>query len=193
MEVVKLTDKQLASLRPEPGRYSIHAESGLYLEVWPSGKKSWRLRFMQNRHRQRVNLGRFPDLSLAAARVERDKFIEGIRAGSSPVEERRKQKRDALRGQTVKEFAERYVREVVMKARKEATPIRRYLERDVYPAIGSLSIPPCNPTMCATLSLRSGIRGTDRRRWRFAICSNASGIMRLPVEWSRTIRCVQRR
>lgn len=134
---VNLTDRKIAALGAKAGRYSVHAGSGLYLEVWPSGAKSWRLRFMQNRRRQRINLGRFPEVNLAAALTERDRLSQAIRAGRSPAEERRKRSRDALRGLTVKEFGERYVCEVVEQARKDAAPIRRYLERDVYPAIGT--------------------------------------------------------
>jgi integrase len=137
---VSLTDKRIAALKPQAGRYSVHAGSGFSLEVWPSGAKSWRLRFMQNRRRRRINLGRFPEMNLAAARAERDRLMQAIRAGRSPAEQRRKEKREALRGLTVKEFGERYVCEVVSRARKDAAPIRRYLERDVYPAIGAMPV-----------------------------------------------------
>jgi len=137
---VSLTDKRIAALKPKAARYSVHAGSGLSLEVWPSGAKSWRLRFMQNSRRQRINLGRFPELSLAAACAERDRLMQAIRAGRSPADERRKQRREALRGLTVKEFGERYLCEVVARARKDAAPVRRSLERDVYPAIGAMPV-----------------------------------------------------
>ena len=140
MEVVSLTDKQLAAFKPKQGRYSVHDGSGLYLEVLPSGVKSWRVRYLQNGHRRRINLGRHPGLSLAAARVKRNELTEAIRAGSSPADERRKQKQEMLRGLTVKGFGERYLCEVVTRARKDPTPMRRYLERDVYPVIGSMPV-----------------------------------------------------
>ncbi len=95
---------------------------------------------MQNRRRQRINLGRFPEVNLSAARTERDRLTQAIRAGRSPADEHRKQEREALRGLTVKEFGERYVCEVVERARKDAAPIRRYLDRDVYPAIGAMPV-----------------------------------------------------
>lgn len=137
---VNLTNRKIAALRPRERRYSVHAGSGLYLEVWPSGAKSWRLRFMQIRRRQRLNLGRFPEVNLAAARAERDRLLQAIRAGRSPAEQRRKEKREALRGLTVKKFGQRYLSEVVARARKDAAPIRRYLERNVYPAIGGMPV-----------------------------------------------------
>jgi integrase len=140
MELVNLTDRNLAALKPKPDRFSVHCDGGLYLEVWPSGAKSWRLRFMQNRRRRRVNLGRFPELNVSAARAERDRLTQAIRAGRSPAEDRRKQKLEALRDLTVKEFGERYVCEVLTRARKDVAPIRRYLDRSVYPAIGTMPV-----------------------------------------------------
>jgi integrase len=137
---VKLTDKRIASLKPRTCRYAMHDAGGLYLEVWPSGIKSWRLRFMRNHIRQRVTLGRFPEVTISVARAERDQLMQAISAGRFPNEERRRQRQEALRGLTVKEFGERYLREVVARARKDSTPVRRYLERSVYPVIGAMRI-----------------------------------------------------
>lgn len=95
---------------------------------------------MQNGRRQRITLGHFPEMGLSAARAERERMRQAIRAGRSPADERRIQKRDALCGLTVKQFGERYVCEVVERTRKDAAPIRRYLERDIYPAIGAMPV-----------------------------------------------------
>ena len=193
---VNLTDKRIAALTPKVGRYSAHAGSGLYLEVWPSGVKSWRLRFMHNRRRQRINLGRFPEMNLAAARAERDRLTQAIKAGRSPAEERRKQAQEALRGLTVKEFGERYACEVVERARKDAAPIRRYLERDIYPAIGTMAV-----TMVDTSHIREivfairdaghgqaavAVRNLLKRMWDYALINglvNESPIYRVPVKY----------
>lgn len=133
-----LTDKKIEALKPASKRYPVHDERGLYLEVWPSGAKSWRFRYFLHGHRRRINLGRFPEVSLAAARVKRNEMASAIRAGNSPAEARRKQKQEMLRGLTVREFGERYLCEVVKQNRKDSAPMRRYLERDVYPALGSM-------------------------------------------------------
>jgi integrase len=140
MALVTLTDKRIGALKPATKRYAVNDDSGLYLEVWPSGVKSWRVRYLQNGHRRRINLGRYPSLSLAAARIKRNELAEAIRAGSSPADERRKQKQEMLLGLTVKDFGERYLCEVVTRARKDSAPMRRYLERNVYPVIGSMPV-----------------------------------------------------
>jgi len=137
---VSLSDTRIAALKPKAGRYSVRDGSGLYLEVWPSGVKSWRVRYLLNGHRRRINLGRYLGLSLSAARIKRNELATAIRAGSSPADERRKQKQEMLRGLTVKDFGERYLCEVVARARKDPAPVRRYLERDVYPVIGAVPV-----------------------------------------------------
>ena len=193
---VNLTDIKIAALKAKECRYSVHAGSGLYLEVWPSGAKSWRLRFMQNRRRQRVNLGRFPEMNLAAARAERDRLTQAIKAGRSVADERRKQAREALRGLTVKEFGERYVCEVVERARKDAAPIRRYLNRDVYPAIGTMPVTSVDTTHVREIvfGIRNAghgqaavaVRNLLKRMWDYAlICgvSVDSPVHRTPVKY----------
>jgi integrase len=137
---VKLTDKRILSLKPRIYRYTMHDTGGLYIEVWPSGIKSWRLRFMRNRVRQRVTLGRFPEVTISMARADRDQLMQAICAGRSPHEERRRQRQEVQRSLTVKEFGERYLREVVGRARKDSTPVRRYLDRSVYPVMGGMRI-----------------------------------------------------
>jgi len=137
---MKLTDKRILSLKPRIYRYTVHDTGGLYVEVWPSGIKSWRLRFMRNYVRQRVTLGRFPEVTLSKARAEREQLMQAISAGRSPVEERRRKQQETQRGLTVKEFGERYLREVVARARKDSAPVRRSLERKVYPVIGGMRI-----------------------------------------------------
>lgn len=178
------TDRRIAALKAKEGRYSVHAGRGLYLEIWPSGVKSWRLRFMQNRRRQRINLGRFPEVNLAAARAERDRLTQAIRAGRTPAEERRKQAQDALSGLTVKEFGERYVCEVVERARKDAAPIRRYLERDIYPAIGTMLVTSVDTTHVREIvfGIRNAghsqaalaVRNLLKRMWDYALICGVS-------------------
>ncbi len=41
---------------------------------------------------------------------------------------------------SVKDFCERYFTEVIQKDRKDATQLRRYLEKEIYPAFGSMSM-----------------------------------------------------
>jgi integrase len=135
-----LTVARIRALEPQTRRYKVTDGRGLALEVRPSGRKTWRLRYTLRRQRTEINLGRFPHLSLADARERRDALLSGISDGISPAEQRRKEKLADERGETVKAFGEKYLTGHVQRRRRDIAPMRRYLERDVYPVIGNRAI-----------------------------------------------------
>ena len=135
-----LTVARIRALEPQARRYKVTDGRGLALEVRPSGRKTWRLRYTLRRQRTEINLGRFPHLSLADARQRRDVLLSGISEGTSPAEQRRKEKLAEERGETVKAFGEKYLTGHVQRRRRDIAPMRRYLERDVYPVIGNRAI-----------------------------------------------------
>jgi len=64
---------QIKHLKPKPEMYRVLDAEGLWLEVTPTGKKSWRWRFYYNGKNQTMTLGYYPDMRVAQARRERDK------------------------------------------------------------------------------------------------------------------------
>lgn len=62
-------------------RYVVLDGNGLYLDVHPSGKKSWHLRFQHNGKRFNLALGEYPKLGIKDARLEavrkRDEELDG--------------------------------------------------------------------------------------------------------------------
>jgi integrase len=138
-----LSVARIRALEPQTRRYKVTDSRGLALEVRPSGRKTWRLRYTLRRQRTEINLGRFPHLSLADARQRRDVLLSAISEGTSPAEQRRKEKLAEERGETVKAFAEKYLTVHLQgpkPRRRDVAPMRRYLERDVYPVIGTRAI-----------------------------------------------------
>ena len=57
---------------------------GLYLEVTPTGTKSWRLKCYIQGKEQRLTLGRFPDVGLSTARRAAVDIKDRIKAGEDP-------------------------------------------------------------------------------------------------------------
>lgn len=110
--------------------------AGLFLEVQPSGLKSWRARYTLHGRAGKHNLGRFPQLSPTDARTRHLELKRGVSEGKSPAEQRRAVQQAEERGTTVEAFAELWLKRQVSRKRKDLEPIRRYLTRDVYPAIG---------------------------------------------------------
>lgn len=82
----KLTAVEVARLK-KPGFYGDGA--GLWLNVTPTGGKSWVLRYTFESRERRTGLGPYPEVTLAAAREAAVEFRRRIRSGENPVEERK--------------------------------------------------------------------------------------------------------
>lgn len=113
---------------------------GLCLEVLPSGKLSWLYRYRVNRKPEKVMIGRYPDMSLKAARGERDRLSGVVSRGISPAEEKQLAKSALASTSNFRDFSERYYQEVVLRTRKDPRNIRRYLDNEILPAFGSKGI-----------------------------------------------------
>lgn len=131
-----LTDAAIKALKPREKRYDVTDDRGLTLEVFPTGGMAWRYRYRLNGKLEKVALGKYPALSLKAARQKRDELSAMVVQGQSPA--RQKQLRKvALAAETpVREFGERYFTEQVTRDRKNTTIIRRYLDKEIYPVLG---------------------------------------------------------
>jgi hypothetical protein len=63
-----LTDTQLKRATPLGKTYTLADGAGMYLEVAPSGTKTWRMSYRQpNGKNTRLTFGKYPDVSLAEA------------------------------------------------------------------------------------------------------------------------------
>lgn len=132
-----LTDAQIKGLKPRVGkRFSKADGGGLLLDVTPAGVRSWIFRYRLNGKREKVGIGRYPQVSLKQARAERDKMAAKVRTGKSPFQERRSARAGSLTDPTVRDFGDRYYREQVQKRLKAPEQIRRYLDSAIYPTIG---------------------------------------------------------
>ena len=143
-----LTDALIKGLKPKDGVRSSKADSGgLLLDVTPGGVKSWVFRYRLDGKREKVVIGRYPDVSLKEARAERDKLAAVVQSGKSPFEAKKqkiaeaKLKREGKSADpTVAEFAERYYKEQVIPNWKDPKHIRRYIDKEIVPAIGSIQL-----------------------------------------------------
>lgn len=92
--MAKKTEKEpLSSLKlknsMESGRHPEGTIAGLFLNVKPSGAKSWILRVMVGTKRKDIGLGGYPEVGLAAARDRAREVKDKIRNGVDPVAERK--------------------------------------------------------------------------------------------------------
>lgn len=85
-----------------PGMHAVGGVAGLYLQVSPTGARSWILRATVAGKRRDHGLGGFPDVTLAGAREKARNAREGIGQGLDPIAQR-KQALSAARAQQATE------------------------------------------------------------------------------------------
>jgi integrase len=133
-----LTDAQIKGLRPKAAtRYSKADGNGLLLDITPGGVRSWVFRYRLNGQREKLVLGRYPDLSLKAARAKRDTLAAQVARGESPAMERKLARAGMVTNPLVREFAELYYQEQVLRRWKDPKSVRRYLDNEILPALGN--------------------------------------------------------
>jgi integrase len=140
-----LTDAQIKGLKPIAGsRYSKADGGGLLLDVTEGGVKSWVFRYRLNGKREKLVIGRYPDVTLKAARDERAKMAAQVAKGESPAAERKLARTGLTTNPTVKEFGERYYTEQVLSRWKDPKTIRRYLDNEIFPTLGEKTLKDVN-------------------------------------------------
>lgn len=127
-----------------PGRY--HDGGGLYLQVGPSGTKSWVFRYFFAGRRPEMGLGPYPDVSLAAARRAAQDARALVRAGADPISnrdaERARLRLETARRFSFKEVAELYIQGLEHHWRngKHRQQWRSTLDTYAYPVLGAKPI-----------------------------------------------------
>jgi integrase len=136
-----LTDAQVKGFKPRPDARITKADGGgLVLDITPGGVKSWGYSYRFNGRREKVVLGRYPDLSLKAARQKRDELAAKVAKGESPATEKKLARSGLSSNPTVHEFAERYFAEQVVPNRKDPKQVRRYFDKQILPAFGRMQL-----------------------------------------------------
>lgn len=63
-----LTDTTIKNAKPKPTQYKLHDEKGLFVIVWPTGGRLWRLKYRYQGKEQQLSLGTYPEVSQKDAR-----------------------------------------------------------------------------------------------------------------------------
>ncbi|ATO19115.1 hypothetical protein BS636_05275 [Acinetobacter sp. LoGeW2-3] len=136
------TDREIQNLKPQEKRYSVKDKlnNGLFIEVKESGIKSWHYRYTFDGKQERLVIGRYPDLSLKDARLIRDESAAMVAKGISPKQQKDKEKKGKSSSILFKDYGERYLNEVIKKDRKDPYNMVLYLNNDIYPFMGHITI-----------------------------------------------------
>jgi integrase len=155
-----LTDAQVKGFKPRPDARITKADGGgLVLDITPGGVKSWGYSYRLNGKREKVVLGRYPDMSLKAARQKRDELAAKVAKGESPATEKKLARSGLSSNPTVGEFAERYFREQVLPNRKDPKQVRRYIDTQILPAFATMRLKDVNSLDVQSLVYRKRDNG----------------------------------
>ena len=140
---MSLTATAIRNAKPGAKTRRMFDGQGLYLEVAPSGGKWWRFKFRFGGKEKRLSLGVYPEISLKAAREQRDEARKLLAGGVDPGENRKaKQAASAERSGNSFEAVARewFAQKSPSWSPSHADRIMRRLERDVFPRVGQQPI-----------------------------------------------------
>jgi len=89
-----LTDTKIKRAKAKDKIYKLFDGNGLYLEVKPNGKKTWRVKYRLNGKEKTYTIGEYPLVTLANARAIAREVKEKILQGIDPVQERQKKEKE---------------------------------------------------------------------------------------------------
>jgi integrase len=139
---MSLTELAIKNAKPNRKAYWMKDESGLYLEIHPTGKKVWKLRYWISGKEGKIKLGEYPLMSLKEARLKRDEARKDIAVGVKPKSPKRIQEEEAAeRKVTFQDVAMEWLEKRKKEQRSEKTTkqIEARLRRYVFPFVGSMT------------------------------------------------------
>ena len=184
-----LTDIAIRTAKPTDKPYKLADGGGLYLEVYPTGGKLWRLKYRFGGKEKRLSLGSYSVVSLKEARERRDNAKRLLAGGIDPSIERKTQ-----RAATVERAAnsfeivgrEWFARYSPTWAESHATKIIRRLEADIFPWLGGRPI--AEITAPEVLTVLRRIEGRGALDTAHRAHQNCGQIFRYAVATGRAVR-----
>lgn len=199
-----LTDSTIRNAKPVDSPFKLTDSNGLYLEVRPSGNKLWRYRYRIAGKENIFALGEYvkePNgetaeqakariagghLTLAEARIERDKARALVKQGIHPAHNRAALKASQVAGNA--NTFEAIAREWIEKKKTGWQPyylrqVENFLKSDVFPHIGNLPIRSVTAAHLLEIVQRAEKRGAATvalllRQWSSAIFRHAVATLR---------------
>lgn len=177
-----LTDKQLKSLQAD-GRRRKYSDAGgvpgLYIEVSPTGRKWWRLKFRMGGKERLLALGVYPDVSLKDARQRALAARQMIAAGIDPVQARSGGEGNVHRQTFGRVAWDWFERNRGQWTAEHGEKIKKRLEGRVLPVLGEQLVESIQP--CDVLELCRGIEGSVSAYMAHSILGLVSRVCRYAV------------
>ncbi|SEQ55514.1 Phage integrase family protein [Rosenbergiella nectarea] len=145
---MKLTATEIKAAKPKEKAYKMADGGGMYLEVFPNGTKSWRMKYRMGPKEKRVVFGVYPTVSLSEARTKREEAKRILAEGGDPSQEKQAEK--AAKVLAVQNSFESIAIEWHNHKKENwsqgyAEDILEYLTKDIFPFIGKRAINEIKP------------------------------------------------
>ena len=143
-----LTVAEVKTARPNSKNYKLSDGGGMYLLVQANGAKYWRLSYRFEGKQKTLAIGVYPDLSLKDARVQREIAKSQLADGIDPSALRKSSKITQVLESfnTFESIAnEWFKKQSHTWVESHCKDVRRRLEANIYPSLGSLSISSIEP------------------------------------------------
>lgn len=145
---MKLTATEIKAAKPKEKAYKLADGGGMYLEIFPNGTKSWRLKYRIGGKEKRVVFGVYPAVTLADARGRREEAKKILAAGGDPGQEKQADKQArvlAVQNSFEAIAIEWHEHKKGNWSEGYASDILEYLTKDIFPFIGKRSVNDIKP------------------------------------------------
>lgn len=159
---MKLTATEIKAAKPKEKAYKLADGGGMYLEIFPNGTKSWRLKYRFAGKEKRIVFGVYPTVTLSDARGKREDAKRILAAGGDPGKEKQAEKQAKVNA-----FSNSFER-LALEWHEHKRPnwsdgyaddILEYLKKDIFPFIGSRAITDLKPAEMLSVLRKMEQRG----------------------------------
>ncbi|MBB5188552.1 integrase [Zhongshania antarctica] len=156
-----LTDAKIKTAKPLDKDYKLSDEKGLFLLVKKSGGKYWRMKYRYSGKEKLLSIGVYPEVSLAQARNERDNARSLLAQDTDPMNHRKAQKAAKLlaNANSFEAVSLEWMDKRGAKSVSGDARIKRILEKDLFPSIGSQPISDITPPVLLNALRKIEARG----------------------------------
>ena len=144
MNIPKLTDKKLKTLKPQEKRYRVYVDNspGLFLLVGVTGNITFQFRYQIRGQRREIKIGSYPARTMQNLLAEYATFVDLVKRDVDPLRERELTQQKAEDDPLFKDFAERFILQHVKKhlAAPTAKEYERQIRKHFIPAWGKRKV-----------------------------------------------------
>lgn len=134
-----LSDNKLKNKKPKSKPYKVGDSDGLFVLVTPAGSKLWRLKYRIDGKEKSLSLGKYPVVTIKAARKAKDAALLLLEGGIDPSIQKKRDKAKAL--DTFHALAKEWFDKKRGKwSERYARKVWQSLELDIFPLLGSQPI-----------------------------------------------------